>query len=188
MAIQLTRHDGRAWQQSAAWLLLTCMALFSGCATLGDKPPNPPITVSEVISMSKEGIPPNIIVDKMRNSGTAYRFTAAQLAKLHDQGVDDQVINYMQQTYLDAVRQDESLSDWQYWTVGIDGFWYGGPYFGWPRDWRVVGVVGRDGHDREGERGEEEGSHGGETGRDGGGFHGGGEGFGGHGGGGGGRR
>ena len=180
----MTRPCGRAWQQSTAWLFLTCMALFGGCATLGYKQPNPPITVSEVISMSKEGVAANIIVDKMRNSGTAYRFTAAQLAKLHDQGVDDQVINYMQQTYLDAVRQDESLADWQYWTPGADGFWYGGPYYGWPVDWRVVGVRGREGHDREGGREGGEGIHGGEIGRDGGGFHGGGGGFGGHGGGG----
>ena len=38
----------------------------------------------------------------------------AQLARLHDQGVGvaDPVINYMQQTYLEAVRREQNLADW----------------------------------------------------------------------------
>ena len=35
-----------------------------------------------------------------------------QLARLHDQGVADPVINYMQQTYLEAVRREQNLADW----------------------------------------------------------------------------
>src|SRR2546427_8106978 len=106
----------------------------------------------------------------MRNSETVYRLTAAQLAELHEQGISDHVIYYMQQTYLDAVRQDQSLADWDYWTAGADGFWYGGPFL-------HVGERGRDGGkshgDGDGSRGDGGGSHGG-------------EGSGGHGGGGGG--
>jgi hypothetical protein len=34
-----------------------------------------------------------------------------QLARLHDQGVADAVINYMQQTYLEAVRREEAISE-----------------------------------------------------------------------------
>ena len=62
----------------------------------------------------------------------------------------------MQQTYRDAVRQDQSLADWDDWTVGAGGYWYGGPYYGWPPDWRVVGHSGdaREWHDgHEGQRG-----------------------------------
>jgi hypothetical protein len=36
----------------------------------------------------------------------------AQLARLHDQGVADAVINYMQQTYLEAVRREQNLAGW----------------------------------------------------------------------------
>jgi hypothetical protein len=43
----------------------------------------------------------------MRDSGTVYRLTAAQLAQLHDQGVADPVIDYMQQTYLNAVLREQ---------------------------------------------------------------------------------
>lgn len=57
----------------------------------------------------------------MRDSDTVYRFTAAQLAELHDMGVADPVLNYMQQTYIDAERRQQSLEDWD-----RDGIW--GPY------------------------------------------------------------
>jgi len=36
----------------------------------------------------------------------------AQLARLHDQVVADVVINYMHQTYLEAVRREQNLADW----------------------------------------------------------------------------
>ena len=47
--------------------------------------------VSEVIRMSKENVPAETIVNKMRDSRAVYRLNAAQLAQLHDQGVADRV-------------------------------------------------------------------------------------------------
>jgi hypothetical protein len=71
---------------------------------MGFEQTKPPVLASEVVRMSEEGMPPETIVKKMRDSKTVYRLSGSQLAQLHDQGVDDQVINSMQQTYLDAVR------------------------------------------------------------------------------------
>ena len=45
-----------------------CVALLSGCATLGFKQPQP-VTVGQVIQMSKEGLPGQTIVQRMRDSG-----------------------------------------------------------------------------------------------------------------------
>jgi hypothetical protein len=118
-------------RQSPTLILLICMTLLGGCATFGVEQSTPPVTVSEVIQMSKAGVPADTILDKMRESQTVYRLTASQLAQLRDQGVANQVIDYMQQTYLYAVRNDQSLEDWDDWTLGADGFWYGGPYYGW---------------------------------------------------------
>ena len=73
--------------------------------------------------MSEEGIPPETIVKKMGDSKTVYRLSASQLAQLHDQGVDDQVINYMQQSYLDAVRREQDLADWNEWEMWGGHFW-----------------------------------------------------------------
>jgi hypothetical protein len=38
----------------------------------------------------------------------------------------------MQKTYVNSVRQNQQLEDWGYWWPGWDGYWYGGPAFGWP--------------------------------------------------------
>jgi len=116
-------------------LLFVTISLLplSGCANLGatlmGEPTKPPVTVPQIILMSKEGVPADEIMEKMRESGTVYRLQARQLAQLKEQGVPDAVIDYMQQTYIDAVRRDQSLEDWDNWTLADDGFWYGGPWW-----------------------------------------------------------
>lgn len=175
-------------RQSPILILLTCITLLGGCASLGVEQSTPPVTVSDVIQLSKQGVPAETILDKMRESQTVYRLTPSQLAQLRDQGVADQVIDYMQQTYLYAVRNDQSLEDWDYWTLGADGFWYGGPYYGWPPHWWIRDSYGYSawgdgwgwGEGDGGHEGEGHGEHGGHKG----GGHGGGHSGGGHGGGG----
>lgn len=98
----------------------------------------PPVTVPEVIQMSKAGVPAETLIEKMRESGTAYRLTASQLVYLHQEGVSDAVLDYMQQTYLNAVRRDQALEDWNRWVWADDGFWYGGWPYGWPWGWSAV--------------------------------------------------
>ena len=116
-------------------LLFVTISLLplSGCANLGatlmGEPTKPPVTVPQIVLMSKEGVPADEIMEKMRESGTVYRLQASQLAQLKEQGVPDAVIDYMQQTYIDAVRRDQSLEDWDNWTLADDGFWYGGPWW-----------------------------------------------------------
>ena len=96
---------------------------LGGCAAVGFGQSKPPVMVTEVVRLSREGVPAETIVKKMRDSGTVYRLSAAQLAQLHDQGVQDQVINYMQQTYLDAVRREQDLAHWNEWEMWEDHFW-----------------------------------------------------------------
>jgi hypothetical protein len=107
--------------------------LLAGCASLQTKSPTP-ITVPEIVQMSKDKVPSYEIIDRMGKSGTTYRLDAAQLASLHEDGVSDAVINYMQQTYLQSVQRQQSLQDWDYWTED-DGWWYGGRPYGWSDDW-----------------------------------------------------
>lgn len=114
-------------------VVLVC---FSGCALLGLGRQRPaPVTVPEVVQMSKAGVPVETILQKMRDSGTTYRLTASQLVHLHDEGVPDAVLDYMQETYLEAVRRDQALEDWGRWSLAADGYWYGGRPYGWPRMW-----------------------------------------------------
>ncbi len=67
--------------------------------------------------MSKAGVSPDEIIRQIAESGTVYRLSASQLADLRQAGVSNQVINYMQQTYLDAVRRDQRREDMRYWTL-----------------------------------------------------------------------
>jgi hypothetical protein len=110
-------------RQGSASMFLVSSALLGGCATLGFGQNKAPVTVSEVVRMSEEGLPPETIVNKMRDSETVYRLSAAQLAQLHDQGVQDQVINYMQETYLNAVRREQDLANWSTREMWGDHFW-----------------------------------------------------------------
>ena len=125
----------KSMKQKHFLLLFVTISLLplSGCANLGatlmGEPTKPPVTVPQIILMSKEGVPADEIMEKMRESGTVYRLQARQLAQLKEQGVPDAVIDYMQQTYIDAVRRDQSLEDWDNWTLADDGFWYGGPWW-----------------------------------------------------------
>ena len=118
--------------RQAATFLLTAAAImiFTGCATFRG-PEVPPLTVSQIISAAKEGVPSDTIIARMQASGTVYRLDATQLARLEKEGVPGPVINYMQQTYLDAVRRDTRYRDAQFW--GEDNsFWYGNETYGWP--------------------------------------------------------
>lgn len=98
-------------RQGLALMFLTCVSVLSGCAALEVKRPDP-VTVGQVIQMTKRGTPPETIVQKMRDSGTVYGLSAAELAQLHDLGVADPVLDYMQQTYITAERRQQSRGDW----------------------------------------------------------------------------
>jgi hypothetical protein len=82
-----------------------------------------PVTTAEALQMSRQGVPASTIVAKMRDSNAVYRLTAGELARLHDEGVTDEVIDYMQETYLNAVRRKQTRIDWNYWTLEADGDW-----------------------------------------------------------------
>ncbi len=110
---------------------ITLLAL-AGCAT---GPRSQPVTVPQVIEMSEAGVPPDQIIRRMRDSGTTYRLKASQLADLEKEGVPGPVINYMQRTYLDAVRRDQQYRDWDLWVMDRDGYWYGGCPHGWGWGW-----------------------------------------------------
>jgi hypothetical protein len=85
--------------------------------------------------MSEVGVPSDQIIQQMRASGTTYRLKASQLADLEEEGVPGPVIDYMQSTYLDAVRRDQRYEDWNTWVMGPDGYWYGGCRYGWGPNW-----------------------------------------------------
>jgi hypothetical protein len=115
-----------------ALVLVVLLAALPGCTTLRNAFTSPPpVTVAEIVDMSKAGVPPSEIVAAIQDSGTVYRLSASELANLHAQGVSDQVIDEMQRTYLHSVAENQAMEDWGMYSMGPDGFWYGGAPYGW---------------------------------------------------------
>ena len=112
-------------------VLFIASLVVTGCAVQARRSA-PPLTVSSIVQQSHQGVPASAIIRQITESGTVYRLSASELANLRDDGVADSVINYMQQTYLDAIRRNQRLADQNLWVYGPDGYWYGGYPFGWP--------------------------------------------------------
>jgi len=124
MLSRVIRRLKKLWQgRSSLSMALAGGALLNGCAALGTDSAKAPPTISEVIQMGKENVPADTIVNRMRESKAVYCLNATGLVRLHDQGVPDPVVNYMQQTYLDAVRREQVQADWNTWEMWRDHFW-----------------------------------------------------------------
>jgi hypothetical protein len=123
--------DSRMGRLAVAGVVVVVFLVLGGCATLNGAARPAPVTVGQIVKWSHEGVPPQDIINLMRDSGTAYRLSASQLADLRQKGVSDAVINYMQQTYLNAVRENQARRDFAYWYWGPDGYWHGGSPYGW---------------------------------------------------------
>lgn len=94
---------------------------LGGCVTAPPRPPAP--TTDEIVQMSKDGMPPSEIIQRMEESHALYPLKASQLAKLREDGVSDEVIDYMQQSLIDAERFREAMRE-------RDRMWlYGSPYY-----------------------------------------------------------
>jgi hypothetical protein len=96
------------------------------------------VSVPDIIKMSKDGLSSKDIIREINQSHTVYSLRADQLVNLRDEGVQDSVLNYMEETKIKAIQQNQRYSASPYWRMAADGFFYGafgfwGPYgyFGW---------------------------------------------------------
>ena len=113
--------------------LLMVIALgANGCSLMARRWGEHPVTVREIVLLSKHGVPPEQIIAKMRRGGTIYKLSDAQYAAIRQQGVTPAVISYMQRSYAEALREFPKLASDEYldcWSLGFDGVWYaGGPW------------------------------------------------------------
>ncbi len=84
---------------------LLFVAALAGCAGLEPLPPPP--TIAEIVQMAKSGQSADAIIQRIHESRAVYQLPASELAKMREQGVPDKVIDYIQQTYIEAVRSSE---------------------------------------------------------------------------------
>jgi hypothetical protein len=111
-------------------LLLALAPLLGGC-TYPQVPPPEPFPETEIIRLSKEGVPPNDIIAKIRASRTVYILDARDVVKLHEAGVDDKVIDYMLDTHRWAIEHRARVDGYYYWYGPYWGPYPPPPAFGW---------------------------------------------------------
>jgi len=127
----------RGWSRTRAGLALLALAALaladSGCASLVGRRWGEPVSVTEIVMLSKHGVAPEKIIGKIQRGGTIYHLSDAQYAALRKQGVTPAVISYMQRVHEQAVKEFPKLAedeDLNCWNLGFDGFWYAGGPFG----------------------------------------------------------
>lgn len=92
-------------------LALVFLFLLCSCATFYT--PRKPMPISEVVSLAKSGGPPEMIIQRIRDSGTTYALRGSDFAKLKADGVPDPVLDYLQQSLVNDV---DLLT--KYWVLG----------------------------------------------------------------------
>jgi hypothetical protein len=118
-------------------LIVTGVASLQSCIVYRPYPENAKLlSVPDIIQMSKDGVSSMDIIAEINQSHTVYSLKADQLVKLRDEGVQDSVLNYMEETKINAVQQNQRYADSSYWMMAADGFYYGtfglGLGWGWP--------------------------------------------------------
>jgi hypothetical protein len=93
---------------------LLCLTLVAGCAGMQRRAPP---SVDQIVEMSKAGKPADEIIRELQETRAVYPLTATQIVRLHEQGVSDSVLDYMQNAYAESIRWDARV---QY----ESGFWW----------------------------------------------------------------
>ena len=107
---------------------LTCLvvALLVGCAST--KPRPAPLSLADIISMSKAGLTDAEIFRRVEDTRTVFKLTADDVVLLRNEGVSNGVVTYLLDTYtraaMDEQRRRDSDEIRYHW-----GFYYGRPYW-----------------------------------------------------------
>ncbi|HVY04435.1 MAG TPA: hypothetical protein VHB46_00535 [Burkholderiales bacterium] len=83
-----------------------CLTVLAGCAGMQRRPPP---TIEQIVEMAKAGKPAEDIVRELQETRAVYPLTASQIVKLHEQGVPDTVLDYMQNAYSDSIRWEARM-------------------------------------------------------------------------------
>jgi len=150
------------------WILVSALALpLVGCATTPASPdagggiarlspeelarltpkPNPKLPLAELVRMSKEGAAAKDLVARIKETGSRYALSAAEMIALHAQGVSAEVLDYIQSArerdLRDRMAEEinqrerrhaEELQREQAWraeTFYCDRWWPAYPGYGW---------------------------------------------------------
>jgi len=115
---------------------LALILALAGCASTVTRPRAP--SVEDVISLTAAGEPAESIIERMQRGRGLYALSGSELATLGAKGVAPEVLDYMQETYIDAQLARERLRGPHpmMFGPGFGGPWGMSPWFGpWPGYW-----------------------------------------------------
>ncbi|BCX89669.1 hypothetical protein MIN45_P2042 [Methylomarinovum tepidoasis] len=105
--------------------LFIMVLLLAACTGTVQETP-PPLTIPQIIALSRQGESASEIIARIRASHTLYRLLPNQIERLRREGVPEAVIDYIQRQYRQAVRRYPELNDWESWIL-YEGYWYATP-------------------------------------------------------------
>ncbi len=79
-------------------LAMICFFALSAVATLAS-----PLAISEVVKMSQSGARPQVVIERIRASQTSYALRGSDFGKLKVAAVSDEVLDYLQQSFVSDV-------------------------------------------------------------------------------------
>ena len=94
------------------------LLLLGGCATL-EKHPNP-LGADDIVALARSGANAKQIIDEIFRTDTLISLNAAEVVRLHDAGVPDEVLDYLQARQLEELR-------WRDRAFG--SYWYGPGFY-----------------------------------------------------------
>jgi hypothetical protein len=98
--------------RASRWCIaMMLLAALCGCAAVYT--PRQPLPIAELVRMAKSGVPPEQIIQRIRQSATTYALRGSDFAKLKATGVPDPVLDYLQQSLVDDL---DLLT--RYWVLG----------------------------------------------------------------------
>jgi hypothetical protein len=139
-----SRRSARARLALVSLATVVAVAVLPGCSPSSQsasRPATPPkvLTVPKLSNLAEQGTPVGVLLGQIEASGTVYRLTDQQDKDLRANGFPVTLLSVIELTYTHALQANPDLGrsdkEWH----EIDGYWYGGLPFGWPRDW-VVGA------------------------------------------------
>ena len=99
---------------------------LSSCATFT---PLPLVTPEEVVQLSRLGEKPEVIIEKIRVSGTIYNLNAREITGLVNAGVSTTVVDYMHQTFIKLVEAKARRDTYDdLWRSGYGWYGFSRPY------------------------------------------------------------
>ena len=102
--------------------LLALLAAFVLCSCASVQGP-PPLTAAQIVELSRGGKSPAEIIGELQRTNTVLALQGSDIVGLHNAGVPDPVLDYLQRAQIDEIRWRERA-----WS---GGYGYGGFYRGW---------------------------------------------------------